>query len=49
MLRFASDGYQGLFETLKTPLKDRHGQLLGVLGIARDISARKEAEDASSA
>lgn len=43
-LTFLRGGYQGIFETIKMPMRDVDGQLLGVLGIARDISARKEAE-----
>jgi diguanylate cyclase (GGDEF)-like protein/PAS domain S-box-containing protein len=43
-LTFASDGYQGIFEILNTPMRDQKGQLIGVLGIARDISERKNAE-----
>ena len=39
-LTFASDGYRGLFETIKTPLRDLYGNLIGVLGIARDITER---------
>ncbi|MEZ5541976.1 MAG: PAS domain S-box protein [Pseudomonadota bacterium] len=45
-LTFAATGYRGLFETIKTPLKTEAGKVLGVLGIARDITARKAAEDA---
>ena len=45
-LTFAEDGYQGLFETIKTPMKDSAGNLIGVLGIARDISAHKRSEAA---
>jgi PAS domain S-box-containing protein len=37
---FADDGYQGLFETIKTPMLDSQGNTIGVLGIARDISER---------
>ncbi|SIQ27538.1 EAL domain-containing protein [Marinobacterium stanieri] len=37
-LTFASNGYIGLFETIKSPLRDAEGQRLGVLGVARDIS-----------
>ena len=46
-LTFATDGYRGLFETVKTPMWDRTGQLIGVLGIARDITARYRAEKAA--
>ena len=45
-LTFADDGYSGLFETVKSPMYDAHGNLIGVLGIARDITARKMAEEA---
>ncbi len=41
-LTFASDGYQGTFETTKTPMYDAQGQLVGVLGIAHDITERKQ-------
>ena len=43
-LTFADDGYCGLFETTKVPMRDAHGQLLGVLGVARDITERRRAE-----
>ena len=45
-LTFSDDGYYGLFETIKTPMRDPNGTLIGVLGIARDITERKKAEDA---
>ena len=45
-LTFAEDGYHGFFETLKTPMRDSDGSLVGVLGIARDITERKNAENA---
>ena len=45
-LTFAEDGYRGLFETIKTPMRDSHGHLIGVLGIARDITQRKRNEEA---
>ncbi len=41
-LTFASDGYRGTFETIRTPMFDGRGQLIGVLGIARDITLRKQ-------
>jgi len=43
-LEFADNGYRGLFETLKTPVRDNSGNLIGVLGIARDISERRAAQ-----
>ena len=43
-LTFA-DGYRGLFETIKTPLRDHAGKPIGILGIARDITVRKRTED----
>jgi len=45
-LTFADDGYHGLFDTLKTPMYGAGGQLIGVLGIARDATERKRTEDA---
>jgi len=45
-LTFADNGQKGLFETLKVAVRDADGQVLGVLGIARDISARHAAEQA---
>ena len=45
-LRFAANGYTALFETIKNPMYDVTGQLIGVLGIARDISQwRKDQHD----
>ena len=41
---FADDGYRGLFETVKAPLTDANGQVIGVLGISRDITQRKATE-----
>ncbi|WP_256361527.1 PAS domain-containing protein, partial [Methylomonas koyamae] len=43
-LEFADNGYRGVFETLKTPVRDASGNLIGVLGIARDISERRAAQ-----
>ena len=43
-LTFATDGYQGYFETTKTPMHDAQGRLVGVLGIAHDITVRKALE-----
>jgi diguanylate cyclase (GGDEF)-like protein/PAS domain S-box-containing protein len=44
-LTFASDGYRGLFETTKVPMLDGDGHLIGVLGVAHNITARKHAEE----
>jgi PAS domain S-box-containing protein len=44
-LTFADGGYRGLFETIKAPLYDAEGALIGVLGIARDITERKRTEE----
>ena len=35
---FASDGHRELLETLKTPMRDADGRVLGVLGISRNIT-----------
>lgn len=45
-LTFSDNGYRGLFETIKTPMRDAAGNFIGVLGIARDITDRKRAEEA---
>jgi len=42
MLSFAAFDYTGIFETIKTPMYDNEGKLMGVLGVARDISERKK-------
>jgi diguanylate cyclase (GGDEF)-like protein/PAS domain S-box-containing protein len=43
-LSFADHSYSGLFSTIKTPMRDASGQVIGILGIARDITQRKAAE-----
>ena len=35
---FADDGHRALLETVKTPMRDGSGPLLGILGIARDVT-----------
>ncbi len=37
-LDFKGISYRGLFETIKSPVRDAEGNLIGVLGIARDIT-----------
>jgi PAS domain S-box-containing protein len=42
---FANDGHHEILETIKTPIYANSGQLIGVLGIGRDITLRKQAEE----
>ena len=44
-ITYADDGHEEMLETIKTPLWDSSGKLIGVLGIARDITIRKQAEE----
>ena len=41
---FADDGHTELIETVKTPMFDADGRLIGVLGVGRDITERKQTE-----
>lgn len=43
-ITFADDGRRALLETIKTPLFDADNKLIGVLGIARDITEREHAK-----
>jgi len=43
-IMYADDKHTELLETIKTPVRDSEGQLIGILGIARDITYRKQAE-----
>ncbi len=45
-ITYASDGHRALLVTTKTPMFRADGSLIGVLGIAHDITGRKMAEDA---
>ncbi|MFA5348341.1 MAG: PAS domain S-box protein [Methanoregula sp.] len=45
-ITFADDGHRALLDTIKTPMYDARGTLIGVLGISRDITERKRAEEA---
>ena len=40
---FADDGYRAYLDTIKTPMYDSDGTLIGVLGIGRDITIRMQA------
>jgi PAS domain S-box-containing protein len=46
LITYRSDGRQVLVQTVKTPLLDDRGQVMGVLGVARNITALRQAEDA---
>jgi PAS domain S-box-containing protein len=41
---YASDQHWALLETIKAPLRDAEGRIIGVLGLAQDITERKQAE-----
>jgi len=44
VVTFASDSHQETLETTKTPMYDRLGELVGILGVGHDITKRKQAE-----
>lgn len=41
---FADDGHKAILHTLKTPMYNNDGNLIGILGIARDITEIKQTE-----
>jgi PAS domain S-box-containing protein len=43
-LTFRADDRRGLFDVIKTPMRDGRGSLLGVLGVARDITELRRAQ-----
>lgn len=45
-ITYADDGHRELLETIKTPVRDAAGQLIGVLGVAWDITEKKRIEEA---
>ncbi|NIC40272.1 PAS domain S-box protein, partial [Aquabacterium sp. A08] len=45
-LTFASDGHRERVQTVKTPIRNEQGQLLGVLGVARNITELLDTRDA---
>ena len=42
---FAEDGHSEILETIKTPVLASDGRLIGILGVGRDITERRRAED----
>jgi two-component system, cell cycle sensor histidine kinase and response regulator CckA len=44
-LTFANDGHREFVETIKTPMYDSDGNMIGVLGVSRDITAARKAEE----
>jgi PAS domain S-box-containing protein len=42
--RHAEDGTLRWYDTIKTPIRDEHGDVIGTTGISRDITDRKLAE-----
>ena len=45
-LTFRTNGQQGLYQTTKTPVTDSAGKLVGVLGLAREVTSMREVERA---
>lgn len=43
---FATGGHKVLYHTIKTPMVDGEGHVIGVLGIGRDVTERKKTEQA---
>ena len=43
-ITFGDDGHSAFLETIKTPIYGSQGELIGVLGIGRDITHRYQAE-----
>ena len=48
-LTFASDGHVERSQTLKTPMRNERGEVIGVLGISRNMTAILEARDEAAA
>jgi PAS domain S-box-containing protein len=43
-ITFADDGHRAFLDTIKTPMYDAKGTIIGVLGIGRDITNRRSVE-----
>lgn len=44
-ITYAVDGHREYLETIKSPMHDSNGNLIGVLGVGRDITQRKRDEE----
>lgn len=44
-ITYADDGHRELLETIKTPMLDSDGRVIGVLGVGRDITDRKRMQE----
>ena len=44
-ITFASDGHKALLETIKMPMYNQNKEIIGVLGVGRDITYRKHSEE----
>ncbi|MDD2304558.1 MAG: PAS domain S-box protein [Prolixibacteraceae bacterium] len=44
-ITFASDGHKALLETIKMPMYNTKNEIIGVLGVGRDITYRKHSEE----
>ncbi len=42
---FASDGHREMLNTIKAPMRDAEGRLIGILGIGRDVSQLHELQE----
>ena len=49
LITFANDGHKELIETIKTPIYDSKKKIIGILGISRDITERKNNTEAIKA
>ncbi len=44
-ITYAGDGHKEILETIKVPMHDSEGNLIGVLGVGRDITERKQVQE----
>jgi PAS domain S-box-containing protein len=46
LVTYADDGHEEYLETIKSPMCDANGKLIGVLGVGRDVTEHKDTEKA---